>query len=79
MTCDLSHMYFLAPQSGAFRISAYRDFQSQSQSHPTTSNFRAFKPFYGDLKQPQQTKADQCRPKQVPKVIKAINVINVRR
>ena len=49
----------LAPQSGALRISAYRDFQSR----PTYS-FRAFKPFYGDLKQPKQTKADQCRPRQ---------------
>ena len=38
---------FLAPQSGALRISAYRDF------HPihTTYSFRAFKPFYGDQKQ----------------------------
>ena len=36
----------LAPQSGALRISVYRDFQSQS-----TYSFRAFKPFYGDQKQ----------------------------
>ena len=27
-----------------------------------TYSFRAFKPFYGHLKQPKQTKADQCRP-----------------
>ena len=43
---------FLAPQSGALRISAYRDFLP---SHPTTYSFEAFKPFYGDLKQPKQT------------------------
>ena len=36
----------LALQSGALRISAYRDFQSQS-----TYSFRAFKPFYSDLRQ----------------------------
>ena len=44
---------FLAPQSGALRISAYGDFQSQSQSqpNPSTYSFRAFKPFYGDQKQ----------------------------
>ena len=50
----------LAPQSGAPRISAYRDFLP-IPSHPTYS-FRSFKPFYGDLKQPKQTKEDQCRP-----------------
>ena len=34
-------------------------------THPSpTYSFRAFKPFYGDLKQPKQTKADQCRPRQ---------------
>merc|ERR1711971_588465 len=57
----------LAPQSGALRISAYRDFQPNPipiPSHPTTYSFRAFKPFYGDLKQPKQTKVDQCRPRQ---------------
>ena len=32
-------------------------------SHPTYS-FWAFKPFYGGLKEPKQTKADQCRPMQ---------------
>ena len=37
----------LAPQSGALRISAYRDFHP---IHPTYS-FRAFKPFYSDQKQ----------------------------
>ena len=57
--------FLLAPQSGALRISAYRDFQSQSQPiHPSTYSFRAFKPFYGDLRQRKQTKADQCRPSQ---------------
>ena len=54
----------LAPQSGALRISAYRDFQSHPIPIPTTYSFWAFKPFYGDLKQPKQTKADQCRPRQ---------------
>ena len=52
----------LAPQSGALRISAYRDFLPNPI--PTTYSFRAFKPFNGDLKQPKQTKADQCRPRQ---------------
>ena len=52
----------LAPQSGALRISAYRDFLP---SHPNpTYSFRALKPFYGDLKQYMQTKADQCRASQ---------------
>ena len=41
----------LAPQSGALRISAYGDFQSQSQPNPSTYSFRAFKPFYSDQKQ----------------------------
>ena len=49
----------LAPQSGAFRINAYRDFQSNPI--PSTYSFWAFKPLYGDLKQSKQTKADQCR------------------
>ena len=43
----------LAPQSGALRISAYRDFQPNPipiQSNPSTYSFRAFKPFYGDQK-----------------------------
>ena len=31
---------------------------------PTTYSFRAFKPFYGDLRQRKQTKADQCRARQ---------------
>ena len=60
----------LAPQSGALRISAYGDFQSQSQSqpNPSTYSFRAVKPFYGDLdcaSRPWQINVDQCRPKQV--------------
>ena len=50
---------FLAPQSGALRISAYRDFQSNPIQ--STYSFRAFKPFYGDQKQCKWTKADQCR------------------
>ena len=56
----LNKVQLLAPQSGALRISAYRDF------HPIlpTYSFWAFKPFNGDLKQPKQTKADQCRPSQ---------------
>ena len=37
------NLKLLAPQSGALKISAYRDFQS----NPPYS-FRAFKPFYGD-------------------------------
>ena len=41
---------FLAPQSGALRISAYRDFQSHTHTQSTYS-FRAFKPFYCDQKQ----------------------------
>ena len=49
-------MMLLAPQSGALRISAYRDFHPiQSQSNPipiqSTYSFRAFKPFYSDQKQ----------------------------
>ena len=36
----------LAPQSGALRISSYRDFHPI----PSTYSFWAFKPFYGDLK-----------------------------
>ena len=36
----------LAPQSGALRISAYRDFQP-NPIRPTYS-FQAFKPIYGD-------------------------------
>ena len=41
----------LAPQSGALRISAYRDFHPIPNPIPTTYSFRAFKPFYGDQKQ----------------------------
>ena len=78
-TCDLwdiwsewlGHMNkfgLSAPQSGALRISAYRDFQSNP--YPTTYSFWAFKPFYGDLKQPKRTKADQCRPRQTKAGIK---------
>ena len=40
----------LAPQSGALRISAYGDFHP-IPSHPSTYSFRAFKPFYSDLRQ----------------------------
>ena len=41
----------LAPQSGALKISAYRDSHPIHPSiHPTYS-FRAFKPFYSDQKQ----------------------------
>ena len=45
--------HLLAPQSGALRISAYGDFQSQPNPsiHPSTYSFRAFKPFYSDLRQ----------------------------
>ena len=43
-----SRKNLLAPQSGALRISAYRDFQTHTQS---TYSFRAFKPFYSDQKQ----------------------------
>ena len=51
---DMSLGQLLAPQSGALRISAYRDFQSNPiQSNPSTYSFRAFKPFYDDLKQPK--------------------------
>ena len=32
--------------------------------HSSTYSFWAFKPFYGDLTQPKQTKADQCIPRQ---------------
>ena len=53
-------MPLLAPQSSALRISAYRDFHPI----PSTYSFWAFKPFYGNLKQPKQTKAYQCRPRQ---------------
>ena len=42
----------LAPQSGALRINAYRDFLPSIHPIPTTYSFRAFKPFNGDLKQP---------------------------
>merc|ERR1712032_826514 len=80
---------FLAPQSGALRINAYRDFLP---SHPNpTYSFQAFKPLHSVLKQPKQTKADQCRSRQTkadqsrPRQtkasfqvsIKVINVINV--
>ena len=41
----------LAPQSGALRISAYRDFQSNPTHTRSTYSFRAFKPFYSDQKQ----------------------------
>ena len=63
--CDwlLQQIRLLAPQSGALGISAYRDFQSHTHTQSTYS-FQAFKPFYGVLKQPNQTKADQCRPRQ---------------
>ena len=54
----------LAPQSGALRITPLRDFQPNPIPIPSTYSFRAFKPFNGDLKQPKQTKADQCRPRQ---------------
>ena len=62
-------LLLLAPQSGALRITPLRDFHpipipSQSHPIPSTYSFRAFKPFNGDLKQPKQTKADQCRPRQ---------------
>ena len=33
-------------------------------SNPSTYSFWAFKPLYSVLKQPKQTKADQCRPRQ---------------
>ena len=46
----------LAPQSGALRISAYRDFQSHPIPSQSTYSFRAFKPLYSVLKQPKQTK-----------------------
>ena len=45
------YLILLAPQSGALRISAYGDFQSQSHPNPSTYSFRAFKPFYSDQKQ----------------------------
>ena len=47
--CALLGLLLLSPQSGALRISAYRDFQSNPIQ--STYNFRAFKPFYGDQKQ----------------------------
>ena len=47
----LNQVFFtlLAPQSGALRISAYRDFQPNPI--PSTYSFRAFRPFYSDLRQ----------------------------
>merc|ERR1712181_85153 len=57
-------MPLLAPQSGALRITPLRDFQPNPIPIPSTYSFRAFKPLYSVLKQPKQTKADQCRPKQ---------------
>ena len=50
LTLALHPRALLAPQSGALRISAYRDFLPIHTIHPTYS-FRAFKPFYGDLRQ----------------------------
>ena len=45
----IKNVALLAPQSGALRISAYRDFHPiPSQS---TYSFQAFKPFYSDQKQ----------------------------
>ena len=53
--CDYIWFHLLAPQSGALRISAYRDFQSNpthTHTHTqSTYSFRAFKPFYSDQKQ----------------------------
>ena len=45
-------------------------------SYPSQStySFRAFKPFNGDLKQPKQTKADQCRPRQTKASIQVPSV-----
>ena len=60
----------LAPQSGALRISAYRDFQSI----PTTYSFRAFKPFYGDLKQLKQANADQKEEEEEEGAARALRV-----
>ena len=54
----------LAPQSGARISTAKRCSQNQClQRFPiqSTYSFRAFKPFYSDLGQHMQTKADQCR------------------
>jgi len=51
----------LAPQSGALRISAYRDFLPSHPIPNPTYSFRAFKPFYDDQKQGKRTMADQCR------------------
>ena len=56
----------LPPQSGAHRRGAFRGSTHTHPSHPIhpTYSFRAFEPFYGDLKQPKQTKADQSTPRQ---------------
>ena len=50
LSVKMHSLYLLAPQSGALKISAYRDFHPIPSIHPTYS-FRAFKPFYGDQKQ----------------------------
>jgi len=42
---------FLASQSGALRISAYRDFQPNPNPIKSTYSFRAFQPFFSDQKQ----------------------------
>ena len=48
-----------------FRVGFVMGQNCSCDTVPTTYSFRAFKPFYGDLKQPKQTKADQCRPSTV--------------
>ena len=67
----------LALQSGALRISAYRDFLPNPVPIPSTYSFRAFKPFYGDPKQPKQTKPDQCRTNKQTKSIYVLCMLEI--
>ena len=54
----------LAPQSGALRISAYRDFQSQSLPLIAFEHLSLYTTFWNSPSRPKQIRVDQGRPKQ---------------
>ena len=60
--------FFLAPQSGALRINAYRDLHPSNPIHPLIAfeHFCLSMVIRNSASRPRQINVDQVRPKQVP-------------